>query len=75
MNRQCDAAVATAELVPAFAAQQVRRVAASIDENDRLLAGGECLAQFVAQRRAEDDEAFVFLLGMLAPQVKNFYFG
>ena len=50
MHGQRDAAVAAAELVAALAAEQVRRVAAAIDQDDRLLAGVERLAQRLLQR-------------------------
>src|SRR5439155_22214903 len=62
MHRHRHAAIAAAEFVSAFAAQQIRRITASIDQDDGLLACRECLAQLFAKRRAEDHESFVFFL-------------
>src|SRR5262249_10465998 len=66
-----DAAVAAAELVSALAAEQVRRVAAPIDEDDDLLAGGERLLHRRLQGLAEDDEALVLFLRALLAQVDD----
>src|SRR5207237_4087617 len=72
MNRERNAAVAAAELVTTFAAQQIRRVSPATDEDDGLLAGVEGTAQRLVQLFAEDDEALVVLLRALATQIDDF---
>ena len=59
----------------ALAAEQVRRVAAAVDEDDGLLAGVERLAQRLLQRPLRDDEALVLLLRALLPQVDDLDLG
>src|SRR5688572_20328634 len=74
MNRQRDAAVATAELMATLATEQVRCVAAAIDEDDGLLARAERLLQRRFQRLTEDDQATIFFLGLLLSQIDHFHF-
>ena len=71
MDGHRHAAVAAAKVMAAFAAEQVRRITPAVDEDDGLLARGECLLQRRLQRRAEDHEAAIFFFRALRPEIDD----
>src|SRR5688500_17883573 len=72
MNGHGDTAVATTEIVFAFAAEKERGIAAAVDEDDDLFPRFEDPAQLLAKAGGADAHTAILFLTLLMPDVDGF---